>query len=113
LSYHGYALKISSDGLTVSVGDPAVNALTGDATVYARASTALVGDISKQQFEMRVRSVMTGTTGDALGVATALNADGTQFAVAGQHRQNRHTRTEQDTAAAAAGVEHEAVRLPG
>jgi hypothetical protein len=85
MSFDGYGLKISSDGLTVVDGNPLVDVIAGDVTVYARASTALVGGTNQSQFELRVRHVLTGVPGGAMGVASGLNADGTQFAVSGQH----------------------------
>jgi hypothetical protein len=88
LGYHGYALKISSDGLTVLDGDPAVNDLSGDASVLVRASTALVGGMNQPQFELRVRHVWTGVSGEALAVAAVLNADGTQIGLGGQQTKD-------------------------
>jgi hypothetical protein len=95
LGSHGYAFKISSDGLTVLDGDPAVNGISADAAVFVRASTALVGGTSQQQFELRVRHVLTAIPGEAMAVATVLNGDGTQIGLGGQH-----TQTAQDGAAA-------------
>jgi hypothetical protein len=107
MSFDGYGLKISSDGLTVVDGNPLVDVISGDVTVYARASTTLVGGTNQSQFELRVRHVLTGVPGSAMGVASGLNADGTQFAVSGQH-----TQASQDTLAVVV-AKKKAVRLPG
>jgi len=88
MGYHGFGLKISSDGLTVLDGDPAVNALSGDASVFVRASTALVGGMKQSQFELRVRHVWTGSSGEALAVGPGINADGTQIGLGGQQAKD-------------------------
>jgi hypothetical protein len=88
LGYHGWNIKISGDGLTVLDGDPAVNGISGDAAVFVRASTALVGGMNQPQFEMRVRHVWPAVAGEALAVAAVLNADGTQIGLGGQQTKD-------------------------
>jgi hypothetical protein len=88
LNGQGYSIKISSDGLSVMMGhaNPTLNAaMAGDAAVFARASTALVGGTSQPQFELRVRHVVAAEAGEVMGAAAALSGDGTQVALGGQH----------------------------
>jgi hypothetical protein len=93
--YQGYSMKISSDGLTVLVGDPAVNAMTGDVALFARASTALVGGVNQQQFELRARHFVTPSEGSVFGADIGLSGDGTQVAIGGQQRhRHRHRRAD-------------------
>jgi len=83
--YLGYAVTLSSDGLAVMSGDPLFNGMAGDAALYVRASTTLVGGVSQQQFVLRIRHTVTANGGEALGMASAFSADGTQVALGGQY----------------------------
>jgi len=95
LGYQGLGTKLSRDGLTVLDGNPLFTTYAGDAALYARASTALVGGVDQQQFQLRVRHVPIGAPFQRVGTANALNGDGTQIALGSQYHTDHSGRGKQ------------------